>query len=353
MHIDGANRCGAVPLNAEVDRGRTLLTSGLLLCLLGLRAMRAWLIRAARVALAALPILGAAQPAAGPADPALPWVTAPVQAPRVTFRTFDSATVGTKVSYHVYVPAAHERSTERLPVLYWLHGTEGGVAAVRPLSRLFDEAIEAGRVPPMIVVFVNGLPRRLWADSKDGASPVETVFIREVIPHVDQSFRTIATREGRIVEGFSMGGYGAARLGFKHPQLFAGISILAGGPFDLDLYGPRAQRNPRLREQLLREVCGNDLDYFRAISPWMLAATAAASLREHRTVVRHAVGMLDDTRELNRQFRQRMAELGIAHAYVELPGIGHEPRALLEALGEGNGRFYRQALGLAAPEPRP
>jgi hypothetical protein len=48
-----------------------------------------------------------------------------------------------------------------------------------------------------------------------------------------------------------------------------------------------------------------------------------------------------------------MAELGIAHAYVELPGVGHEPRALLEALGEGNGRFYRQALGLAAPEPRP
>lgn len=315
--------------------------------------MRAGLIGLWWIALTALPLMGAAQPTPGPPDPTLPWVTAQVQAPRVTFRTFDSATVGTKVSYHAYVPAAHERSTERLPVLYWLHGTEGGVAAVRPLSRLFDEAIEAGRVPPMIVVFVNGLPRRLWADSKDGASPVETVFIREVIPHVDQSFRTIAAREGRIVEGFSMGGYGAARLGFKHPQLFAGISILAGGPFDLDLRGPRAQRNPRLREQLLREVCGNDLDYFRAISPWMLAATAAPSLREHRTVVRHAVGTLDDTRELNRQFRERMAELGIAHAYVELPGIGHEPRALLEALGEANSRFYRQALGLAAPEPRP
>lgn len=314
-------------------------------------AATAWLIRIIGITLSGLPILGAAQTIAGTPDPTLPWVTAQVNAPRVAYRAFLSATVGTQVSYHAYVPAAHEQARERLPVLYWLHATEGGVAAVRPLARLFDEAIEAGRVPPMIVVFVNGLPRRLWADSKDGASPVETVFIREVIPHVERSFRTIAAREGRIIEGFSMGGYGAARLGFKYPNLFAGISILAGGPFDLDLRGPRAQRNPRLREQLLREVCGNDLDYFRAISPWMLAEAAAPSLREHRTVVRHAIGTLDDTRELNRQFRERMAELGIAHTYLELPGIGHEPRALLDALGEANGSFYRQALAMLHPYP--
>lgn len=318
-------------------------------CLIGLirRISPAPAIRLAGLALAALPMLASAQPQVGPPDPFLPWVTAEVRAPRVTFRRFDSAIVGTPVSYHAYVPAAYERTAQGLPVLYWLHATEGGVSAVRPLAQLLDEAMEAGRVPAMIVVFVNGLPRRLWADSKDGASPVETVFIREVIPDVDRHFRTIAAREGRIVEGFSMGGYGAARLGFKYPDLFAGISILAGGPFDLDLRGPRAQRNPRLREQILREVCSNDLSYFQAISPWMLAADAAPILRHHRTAVRHAVGTLDDTRELNRLFHERMAELGIAHTYVELPDIGHNPRALLEALGEANGSFYRQALGLA------
>ncbi|MFZ4650768.1 MAG: alpha/beta hydrolase-fold protein [Rubrivivax sp.] len=78
-------------------------------------------------------------------------------------------------------------------------------------------------------MFVNGLPARLWADSKDGASPVETVLIREVIPGVDRSFRTQASREGRILEGFSMGGYGAARLGFKHPELFAGPATDVSG----------------------------------------------------------------------------------------------------------------------------
>ncbi|MEI8267656.1 MAG: alpha/beta hydrolase-fold protein [Betaproteobacteria bacterium] len=289
---------------------------------------------------------------AGPVDQTLPWVTREVQAPRVVYRTFDSRTVGAKVSYHAYLPQGHDGSDSRWPVLYWLHGTEGGVSGIRPLARLFDEAMEAGRMPAMIVVFVNGLPRRLWADSKDGSSPVETVFIQEVIPEVDRTFRTIASREGRLLEGFSMGGYGAARLGFGYPHLFAGISILAGGPLDLELRGPRAQHSPQTRQQLLREVCSDDWACFRALSPLKVVEAAAPVLRAQPPVVRQAVGMLDDTRDLNRQFHERIVGLGIAHDYVELPGVRHDPQALLQgllALGDG---FYRRALNLAEPAAR-
>lgn len=296
--------------------------------------------------------LGVAHSSSGYPDQTLAWVTDEAKAPRVVFRTFDSKIVGGKISYHVYIPETYGKTKDRLPVLYWLHGTDGGIVGIYPTVKVFDAAIEAGNVPAMIVVFVNGLPRRLWADSKDGSSPVETVFIMEVIPDVDKTFRTIATREGRILEGFSMGGYGAARIGFKHPSLFAGISILAGGPFDLELRGPRSQQNPRLREQLLRHVCGNDLEYFRAISPWVTAEGAAASLRDKKTVIRHIVGDQDDTRDLNRQFHDRMTNLGIAHEYSELPNLGHDARALLAALGDGNGKFYRRALGHAIFESK-
>jgi poly(3-hydroxybutyrate) depolymerase len=227
-----------------------------------------------------------AQSLIGSPDRGLAWVTDQVTAPRVVYRTFDSRAAAGKVSYHVYTPATYDDPNVRLPVLYWLHGTDGGLVGIRPMSQYFDEAIAAGKMPAMIVVFVNGLPRRLWADSKDGSSPVETVFIADVISDVDKEFRTIAKREGRILEGFSMGGYGAARLGFRHPELFAGISILAGGPLDLEFRGPRAQQNPRLREQILRDMCGNDMDYFRAISPWSAAATAAVALRDKKTVIR-------------------------------------------------------------------
>lgn len=159
--------------------------------------------------------------------------------------------------------------------------------------------------------------------------------------------RTRAERGQRAVEGFSMGGYGAARLGFRYADLFAGVSILAGGPFDLELRGPRALRNPQLREQLLREVCGNDWEYFKAISPLTIVQTAAPALRANLMVVRQVVGSADNTRELNHEFHERMAALNIAHDYVEVPGVAHDTRALLEALGEANGAFYRRALGLA------
>lgn len=281
---------------------------------------------------------------AGTPDRSLPWVTPAAQAPHVVQRIFHSTLVGAPVSYHVFVPAAQAETQRRLPVLYWLHGTLGGVAGVAPVAQLFDQAMREGRIPPMIVVFVNGLPRRLWADSKNGASPVESVFIQELIPEVDRQFRTLATREGRLLEGFSMGGYGAARIGLKHPHLFAGISILAGGPFDLELRGPRALRNPALRDYLLREVCSDDPEYFKAISPWMIAASAAPHVAARGMAIRHAVGTRDDTRDLNRSFSERMRELKIPHDYREIPGVGHDARALLLRLLEVDPHFYTRVL---------
>jgi len=282
-------------------------------------------------------------------DKTLPWVTAEVVLPRVTFRTFDSAIVGAKVSYHAYLPEAYSSSSDRLPVVYWLHGTEGGVAGIAPVTNFFDSAIRAERLPPLIVVFVNGLPRRLWADAKDGSSPVESVLVKELIPDVDRSFRTIASREGRILEGFSMGGYGAARIGFKFPHLFAGISILAGGPLDLEFAGPRALRAPVLRAQLLNDVCSNDLNYFQAISPLVTAQTASSLLRAQKTVIRQLVGTLDDTRYLNFEFHQQMKLLDIPHQYLDVPNVDHDALALLQGIGEANGSFYRKALNTANP----
>jgi enterochelin esterase-like enzyme len=279
-------------------------------------------------------------------DKTLPWITAEVVSPRVSFRTFSSQIVGGEVSYHIYLPQTYTSAPDRLPVVYWLHGTEGGVAGIPPVATFFDDAIRAEKLPPMIVVFVNGLPRRLWADSKDGSSPVESVFVKELIPHVDNTFRTIASRKGRILEGFSMGGYGAARIGFKFSQLFAGISILAGGPMDLEFDGPRANRAPALRAQLISDVCSNDLNYFQAISPLITAHASATLLRTQKTTIRQLVGTLDDTRDLNFAFHIQMDLLGIPHQYLDIPNVGHSALGLLQGAGELNGDFYRQALGI-------
>ena len=244
----------------------------------------------------------------------------------------------------IYTPEIYDADKERrFPVLYWLHGTGGGAQGIAPLSEWFDGAIRAGKVPPMLVVFPNGLAESMWCDSKDGAIPMETIVVQELVPHIDATFRTQNSRVGRIIEGFSMGGYGAARLGFAHPDVFGAVSILAGGPLDLEFEGPRAKENPAERDRILRTTFGGDIDYYRAQNPITTAEKNAAAVHG-KTLVRLAVGGLDFTAGLNRGFSEHLKRLGIEHTFTELPGVRHDTLALLRGLGEENWKFYQVAL---------
>jgi S-formylglutathione hydrolase FrmB len=281
------------------------------------------------------------------------WTTSPVRAPRVEFRTFPSQAAKATVSFHVFTPEIYDREKEnRFPVLYWLHGSGGGEKGVTPLSAFFDRAIREGKIPPMLVVFPHGMAASMWCDSKDGAFPMETVVTRELVPHIDATFRTLATREARMIEGFSMGGYGAARLGLKYPQLFGAVSILAGGPLDLDFAGLRAAGNPAERERILNSTFGGDLDYYRAIHPITVAEQQADAVRG-KIRVRIVAGARDNTGPLNRTYSDHLKKLNIAHTFTIVPRVGHETLPLLTALGEENWQFYRSSLGSSSATPSP
>ncbi len=298
----------------------------------------------------------AAAPAPHEAATAKPqWVLPAVNAPRLQHRTFESAAAKATVSYFIYTPEQYDTDKQRrFPVLYWLHGSGGGGAGVPQLVRHFDAAIAAGKTPPMLVVFANGLPNGMWCDSKDGKTPVETMVVKELVPHIDATFRTIASREGRLIEGFSMGGYGAARLGFKHHDLFGAVSILGGGPLQAE-FDPEAlpRGNPREGRELMKTVYGADQEYFKAQSPWVLAEQNAAAVRA-TTQVRQAIGDRDVTLANNRAFDAHLTRLNIPHTFTVPPGVDHNPKALLEALGEANWEFYRAAFAAeAVPIPAP
>src|SRR5437764_12026003 len=67
----------------------------------------------------------------------------------------------------------------------------------------------------------------------------ETPSSRELIPHIDATYRTVARREGRCVQGFSMGGKGAVSLAMKFPELFCSLFVQAGNVYHVaDLWDP-------------------------------------------------------------------------------------------------------------------
>lgn len=275
------------------------------------------------------------------------WTTTQVTAPRLQYRTFASAAAGAPVSYHIYTPPAYDaEATRRFPVLYWLHGSGSATTGIAPMTNWFSSAMAQGLMPPMIVVFPNGMPFGMYCDAADGSTPIETVIISELIPRVDADFRTIAARNGRILEGFSMGGYGAARLGIKHSQLFSAISILAAGPMQLDF--PNAPVDapvpPARRTEIFADVWNNDPALVVAANPWTLAAVNAPALLSSPLRIRIAIGGEDSTLPPNIDFHDRLTGLGVAHTFNVYPGIGHATIPLLTAIGPTNWSFYRDAL---------
>jgi S-formylglutathione hydrolase FrmB len=275
-----------------------------------------------------------------------PWVTPPVVAPGVDFRTFESRAAQARVSFHIYTPAAYGREQERrFPVLYWLHGSGGGLRGIPQLARHFDSAIAAGKAPPFLVVFVNGLVEGMYVDWKDASIPLETVIVKDLVPHVDATWRTIAAREGRMLDGFSMGGYGAARLGFKYPDLFRAVSIVGAGPMQPELVqAPRAGR--QRAAEVLQKVYGGDQTYFRSVSPRTLAEQNAAVIAKG-SLVRIVIGDQDETFENNRAFHEHLERLRIPHGWTVLSGVAHDPQGVLSELGDDNWAFYRAAFGAA------
>lgn len=279
----------------------------------------------------------------GDVRPGHAWVTQEVRAPGVSFHTFASAAAKAEVSYHLFTPAAYEREPERrFPVVYWLHGSRGGLPGIPQVAARFAAAIEGGALPPCLVVFVNGLAEGMYVDWKDGSAPLETMIVKELVPHVDASYRTIATREGRVLDGYSMGGYGAARLGFKYPDIFRAVSIMGGGPLQENLLdAPRAGR--RRAREVLDRVYGGDPEYFRSVSPRVLAERHAAVIAQG-SLVRMVCGDQDATFANNREFHEHLERLGIPHTWSVLAGVDHDPRGTLTALGDANWAWYRQAF---------
>ncbi|MDX2147414.1 MAG: alpha/beta hydrolase-fold protein [Planctomycetota bacterium] len=275
------------------------------------------------------------------------WTTPPISAPRLQYRTFQSAAAGAIVSYHIYTPPAYDTQPERrFPVLYWLHGSGSPTAGIAPMTNWFASAIARGDLGPIIVVFPNGMPYGMYCDAADGSRAIESVIMQELVPHVDATFRTVSTRNARIIEGFSMGGYGAGRLGFKHTNLFGAVSLLGAGPVQTDFMDAPEGSNipPERRTEIFEDVWNSDPTLFYAASPWALAEGNAQAIITSGVQLRIMVGEDDSMLAPNADLHLHLLSLGIPHSYRTYSGVRHDTLSLLRAMGADNWDFYRRAL---------
>jgi S-formylglutathione hydrolase FrmB len=116
----------------------------------------------------------------------------------------------------VILPTGYHSSFRRYPVLYLLHGHDGGHRNWLERTNL----LEYTAALPLIVVLPDA--GNSWYNNSFARpeEKFEDYIAKDVPSFIDLNFRTLTFREARYVAGLSMGGYGALKLGMKYPGRF-------------------------------------------------------------------------------------------------------------------------------------
>lgn len=157
---------------------------------------------------------------------------------------YHSNTLGADRRLTIYTPPGYEKSKEKYPVLYLLHGSGGDEDAWADLGRtvqILDNLIAEGKAKPMIVVMPNGVyynqaapgyavnmfQPTMFNSRSDSTVEIEQSF-PDVIAFVESSFRVAKGQKNRAVAGLSMGARQSCAISRAHPGTFSYIGMFSG-----------------------------------------------------------------------------------------------------------------------------
>ena len=271
---------------------------------------------------------------------------------RADCRAFRSAILNSSVRYCVFLPASYsspDAKAQRYPVLYILHGL-GGNEREMALSgewTLLRDLRRDHKAGDFLVVAPDGWDT-FYINSRDGKTLYGNFFLREFMPFIEHAYRIRAERAGRGITGFSMGGYGALRIGFAHPEMFGSVSAHSAALMRDPPQGVNAGASAgNLAARILTNVFGNPIDrkFWDLNSPFLLAKKNSALLA--KTKIYFDCGT-EDSYGFNRgasELDQALNSLKIPHEFHLYPG-GHSVSYLLahrEASYEFHWRVFDSA----------
>lgn len=140
----------------------------------------------------------------------------------------------------VFLPPGYADTDERFPTVYCLTGFTGrgrmliNDSAFTPnLHQRLDGLIAAGTIRPMIAVMPNCFTYFGGSQyvNSTATGRYEDYLTNEIVPFVDENFRTINNRDSRAVMGISSGGYGSLIMGLRHADIFGMVCSHAGDAY--------------------------------------------------------------------------------------------------------------------------
>lgn len=218
-----------------------------------------------------------------------------------------SALMHKNIKTCVIVPDNYKKSKKKFPVVYLLHGYSGNYATW--VKSFKDVSIQVDKYG-FIAIGVDGNYSSWYFDSPiDPNFKYETYVIDELIPFIDQKYKTIANRKGRAISGLSMGGHGALYLSLKHQDVFGAAGSMSGG---VDFRPFPEKWDIKKRLGTITEFPEN-WDKNTVIN--MLGLLESNNLK---LII--DCGVDDFFIDVNRELHTKMLALKINHDYVERPG---------------------------------
>lgn len=271
---------------------------------------------------------------------------------RIDCSALNSKVFKRPVRYCVYIPSGYDAGIKqqpphRYPILYFLHGLGDNEQTLFNSGgwTLLDDLRNQHKMGDFLIVAPEGR-RSFYVNSADGSVRYSDFFLQEFMPQIESKYH-IRGRADRAISGISMGGYGALRFAFAHPELFSAVSaqsaaLITESPQQLDA----ASRTGMPILGVLGPVFGSPIEakHWNENSPFVLARKNAAELQrasiyfncgqEDNYGFERGAAALDD--ELNK--------LRVKHEYHSYPG-DHSITYFLSHFEEVM-EFHSRAFGL-------
>ena len=237
---------------------------------------------------------------------------------RIDCSALPSRVLTQKIHYCVMLPSTYDTATTakppRLyPVLYFLHGLGDNEQTLFKSGgwNTIEDLRQQHQISDFLVVAPEGLAS-FYINSADGRTRYSDFFLRELIPYIESHYAIRRQRASRAISGVSMGGYGALRFAFAHPDLFSSVSAQSPA---LVSESPRASAHsmpsPNPLGRMLAPVFGNPVDvrHWNQNSPFVLAKQNRGKILATRLAIYFNCGLDDEfgfergASELHRQLQ--------------------------------------------------
>jgi S-formylglutathione hydrolase FrmB len=207
---------------------------------------------------------------------------------RIDCNALNSRILQRPVHYCVYLPASYDagaakRPVQAYPVLYFLHGLGDNERTLFNSGgwTLLDDLRQQHKIGEFLIAASEG-GQTFYINSADGRVRYSDFLLQEFIPLIESKYRVHKGRAGRAISGISMGGYGALRFAFAHPEMFSAVSAqsaasITESPPELDA----AARSGAPLGKVLATVFGNPISvqHWKSNSPFDLATKNLTGLR--------------------------------------------------------------------------